>query len=88
MFRYECSCCGKVHEGVPGLAYDAPAPFKEQSEEVQQAGFLNSDLCTYEDADGKHYFIRVCLEVPIDGCEEPFIGASGVLSANRTSTAT
>lgn len=73
MFQYECSCCGKVHEGVPSFGYDAPAPFREQPLEAQQAGFLNSDLCTYEDADGKHYFIRVCLEVPINGLEEPFV---------------
>ena len=73
MFRYECSCCGKVHEGVPSFGYDAPAPFREQPVGVQQAGVLNSDLCTYKDADGEHYFIRVCLEVPINGFDEPFV---------------
>lgn len=73
MFRYKCSSCDKTHEGVPGLGFDAPAPFREQPIEVQQAGLLNSDLCKYKDADGEHYFIRVCLEVPIIGLEEPFV---------------
>src|SRR5262249_4126443 len=70
---YNCSCCGNVHEGVPDFSYDAPAPFWEQPVEVQQAGFLDSDLCTYKDEDGEHYFIRACLEVPIRGEEEPFV---------------
>lgn len=33
---------------------------------------LGSDLCWYDDEDGRHYFIRVCLEVPIRGVAEPF----------------
>lgn len=73
MLRYECSCCGKVHEGTPSFGYDAPAPFREQSADVQAAGVLNSDFCMYSDEDGEHYFIRVCLEVPIEGYDDPFI---------------
>jgi hypothetical protein len=58
---------------MPDFGYDAPAPFREQPLEIQQNGFLNSDLCTYKDQDGEHYFIRACLEVPIRGMEEPFV---------------
>jgi hypothetical protein len=34
---------------------------------------LGTGLCRYEDEDGEHLFIRVCLEVPIHGVSEPFI---------------
>lgn len=73
IFSFQCTTCGQVHEGSPSFAFDAPAPYLEQSEEVREAGSLSSDLCTYEDEDGMHYFIRVCLEVPIHGVSEPFL---------------
>lgn len=73
IFAFKCSQCGKVHEGSPSYSFNAPAPFNEQTEEVRARGFLNSDLCTYEDEDGPHHFIRVCLEVPIHGVSEPFL---------------
>jgi hypothetical protein len=73
IFSFTCSSCGEVHEGSPGFSFAAPAPYLEQPEQVQQAGKLNSDLCKYSDEDGPHYFIRVCLEIPIHGHEDPFI---------------
>ena len=73
IFSFKCSSCGEIHEGAPGFAYRAPDPYLEQSDDVQEAGELGSDLCWYEDEDGMHYFIRVCLEVPILGFPEPFI---------------
>lgn len=72
IFSFRCSCCGKVHEGSPSFAFDAPAPYLEQPEEIQQQGKLGSDLCYYRDEDGYHYFIRVILEIPIHGVEDPF----------------
>lgn len=72
IFSFVCTCCGKVHEGSPSYAFNAPAPYLEQSEEIKANGKLGSDLCTYEDEDGKHYFIRVILEIPIHGIQEPY----------------
>lgn len=73
IFSFKCSSCGEVHEGSPSFAFRAPDPYLEQSAEVQEAGELGSDLCSYEDEDGMHYFIRVCLEIPIHGVTEPFL---------------
>lgn len=73
IFSFQCSSCGEVHEGSPSFAFRAPDPYLEQSEEVQKSGELGTDLCWYEDDDGMHYFIRVCLEVPIQGVTEPFM---------------
>lgn len=73
IFNFKCSCCGKIHEGSPSFSFHAPAPYLEQSDEVKNQGKLGSDLCYYEDSEGCHYFIRVVLEVPIHGVEEPFL---------------
>lgn len=73
IFAFKCSQCGEVHEGSPSFSFRSPAPYNEQSEDVRNAGYLSADLCQYEDDDGNHYFIRVCLEIPIHGVEEPFL---------------
>jgi hypothetical protein len=73
IFSFKCSCCGEVHEGSPSFGFRAPAPYLEQSKEVQEAGSLGTDLCRYADRDGEYFFIRACLEVPILGIEEPFM---------------
>jgi hypothetical protein len=73
IFSFKCSSCDEIHEGSPSFACRAPDPYLEQSKEIQAAGKLTDDLCWYEDEDGMHYFIRVCLEIPIIGVTEPFI---------------
>ena len=73
IFSFRCSCCREIHEGSPSFGFRAPDPYLEQPREVQAAGALSSDLCWYEDEYGGHYFIRVCLEVPIHGVAEPFL---------------
>jgi hypothetical protein len=73
IFSFQCSCCNEIHEGSPSFGYKAPDTYLQQSKEVQEAGFLNSDFCEYDDEDGTHYFIRVCLEIPIHGVEQPFL---------------
>ncbi len=73
IFSFKCSSCGKVHEGSPSFGFDAPDPYLEQSETIQNKGELSSDLCQYEDEDGMHYFARVIIEIPIIGVTEPFM---------------
>ena len=73
MFSFKCSNCGEIHEGAPSFGFRAPDPYLEHSEAIQRAGELGSDLCRYEDEEGPHYFIRVCLEVPIEGFPDPFL---------------
>lgn len=73
IFSFKCSSCGEIHEGAPSFGFRAPDPYLEQPEAIRRAGELGSDLCRYEDEDGTHYFVRVCLEVPIDGFPDPFL---------------
>jgi len=73
IFSFNCSCCGKLHEGSPSSAFKEPNPWLWQSEEVKQNGKIGDDLCYYTDDDGTHYFARVIIEIPIHGVSEPFM---------------
>jgi hypothetical protein len=73
IFSFKCASCDDIHEGSPSFAFHAPDPWLAQPEAVQTDGHLGSDLCRYEDADGAHFFIRVLLEVPIHGIDDPFL---------------
>jgi hypothetical protein len=86
IFSFVCSCCGKIHEGSPSFAFKAPDPYLQQSEEVRGNGKLSSDLCTYEDEDGPHYFIRVVLEIPIHGIQDPYMWGVWVSLSEKSFT--
>ena len=71
---YACTCCGKVHEGLPDVAFDQPTyangvPESERDNRVR----LSSDNCKVDD---EHFFIRGIIEIPLKGTGEMFgIGA-------------
>jgi hypothetical protein len=74
IFAFTCACCGKVHEGSPSFAFNAPWHYSTLSDEQKRSmGMLDSDLCTINHAEGTDYFIRAILEIPIHSVEEPFI---------------
>lgn len=72
IFAFRCATCSQVHEGSPGFGFRAPDPYLEQPKHIQDAGRLSGDLCEYEDKDGRHFFVRGCLEIPIHGISDPF----------------
>lgn len=71
LFSFRCQTCGKIHEGLPDLGYDAPLYYTEIPERERNGQtFLNSDLCSIED---QYFFVRGCLEVPIKGRSDIFV---------------
>lgn len=67
-----CSCCGKFHEELP-MSYGSPAPYYWygiDAEELDESTELTSDQCVIE---GKYFFIRGSIEIPVKGNESPFI---------------
>src|SRR3954466_4837378 len=69
-FRFTCSTCGEMHEGVPTFGADAPYFYVELPEEEKATrGLLGTDDCII---DGNQYFIRGCIEVAIQGEPKPF----------------
>lgn len=73
IFSFKCASCDEIHEGSPSFSFRAPDPWLAQPEAVQEAGHLGTDVCRYEDEDGRQFFIRVVLEVPIHGVARPFL---------------
>lgn len=69
---FDCRTCGERHVGLPAFHFDGPAqldlvPTHEYAERVDRT----DDGCIL-DFDGRHYFARGQLEVPIRGAGECF----------------
>jgi len=59
--KYICECCGEEKEDWPAIAYSAPYPYFQLSEEELKSSELTSDLCIIKYSDETCYFIRVVL---------------------------
>jgi hypothetical protein len=71
MFRFKCTCCNEWHEGMPTFSADAPLYlYAIPEDERRQRSVLQTDTCVI---DGKLYFVRGCIEIPVDGTNEPFV---------------
>jgi hypothetical protein len=69
---WTCRCCGKHFNTLPfSYAPIAPDPWFAVPEENRNSRtLLGSDQCIIDD---KEFFIRGCLEIPILGCDDPFV---------------
>ena len=73
--RWKCAGCGDLHEGMAHLAAFAPDPWPGPEQREENAAlrlhgdFLSEDFCVLE---GKYFFIRGVLEIPVHGIDEPF----------------
>ena len=74
IFAFKCTCCGEVHEGSPSFSYPMPA-YVAQLPESEKENIIESgtDLYKVKYGEGFHYFVRVCLEIPIHGHEDPLL---------------
>lgn len=67
---FRCSCCGREIVGLPDLAYDAPAHYREIPEaERRVRARLSEDLCTIDERD---HFVRAVLLLPVRDSDEAF----------------
>src|SRR4051812_26344605 len=68
---WTCSLCGAVHAEVP-LCFGADAPWRALVTEAEFEGRveLNDDVCV---VDGRAFFIRGHVELPIVGTDETFV---------------
>jgi hypothetical protein len=69
-FEFKCATCGKTHKGMPAFGAEAPLSYYAVPKEERGARCtLGSDDCVI---DGKHFFVRGCIEIPVHGETEPF----------------
>jgi hypothetical protein len=74
IFSYKCATCSEVHEGSPSYGFPFPWHYSTLSEDQRSTiAKLSEDVCLIKDTDHTDCFIRVCLEVPIIGVDEPFL---------------
>lgn len=70
-FEFKCSKCDEIHKGVPGFGTRAPIYYFGIPEDEREARVeLSSDTCVI---DQKEFFVRGCLELPVESTSEPFI---------------
>jgi hypothetical protein len=69
IFSFKCSSCAEVHEGAPSFSFTAPLQYTGLTDAEKADVHLGTDLCYI----GEERFIRVCLEVPIIGIDQPFM---------------
>lgn len=69
-FEFLCSGCGQVHRGMPALDAAAPLSYYTVPQDEREARCqLDSDACVI---DGREYYVRGCLEIPVHGESQPF----------------
>ncbi|WP_313334692.1 DUF2199 domain-containing protein [Comamonas sp.] len=69
-FEFMCTSCGEMHQGMPSFGAEDPLSYYDvPNSERSTRCTLSSDTCT---VDGKYFFVRGCIEIPIDGEIEPF----------------
>lgn len=68
--EYRCHRCEIIHTGLPDIAADKPDPWWSVPEEEREHRIeLTSDTCII---DGREFFIRGVIEIPILETEEVF----------------
>ena len=68
-FGFACAGCGAYHVGMPAFGWDWPVQYLMVPEGERAARVeLSSDTCVI---DGRWFFARGCLEIPVRGHGEP-----------------
>ena len=65
---WACGSCGKIHRGLPAIAFEAPAHYYSVPGEERSARvLLTPDSCV---VDSSAFYVRTVLHVPVHGCRE------------------
>jgi hypothetical protein len=74
--HFRCSTCDEVHVGLPAWHFGAPVQvYGVPEDEMERRVDLGTDDCVIEapDApDGRWFFAKGLLEIPVHGVDEPF----------------
>jgi hypothetical protein len=80
-FRFKCTSCDEWHEGIPGFGAEVPLYYYAiPIEERGSRCILEADTCV---VDQEHFFVRGCIEIPVDGARDPFIWGVWVSLSKR-----
>jgi len=70
MTKFRCETCNDEHD-LADIAFgaDAPAQWDILTDAERDQSALTSDQCVIESSEGKYYFVRACLDIPILGAD-------------------
>jgi hypothetical protein len=71
--RFTCATCGAEHD-VDDISFgtDAPLQWDLLSDNERSQSILGGEQCEIESAEGRSFYIRGCLEIPIRGTNRTF----------------
>ena len=71
--RFTCATCGAEHD-LDDIAFGADAPLQWNllSDEERSRSSLRADQCEIDSSDGRSFYIRACLEIPITHTDRIF----------------
>jgi len=71
--KFTCAYCREEHDlSEISLGAEAPAQWGLLSGNELKNSQLTPEQCVIKTKDGIHYFIRACLDIPINGTEQSF----------------
>lgn len=76
---FTCSRCGKEHAGPP-MAYSSVAPGRwyRLSEDELELSRLDGEMCAVETEDGREFFVKANVEIPVTDGEDPLVFSAWV----------
>lgn len=71
--RFRCVACEKEHD-LSQVSFGAAAPLQWGllSDDERARSSLRQELCQIDGREGKSYYIRACLDIPIQGTDHTF----------------
>jgi hypothetical protein len=71
--QFTCSCCRESHDlSQISFGADAPVQWRLLTEAERARSELGQEQCVIESDEGRHFFVRACLEIPIQGVDDAF----------------
>lgn len=71
--RFTCAGCGEVHDLTEiSFGTEAPLQWELLSEEERAKSMLSGEQCVIESEEGKSFYLRANLEIPIRGTDRVF----------------
>jgi hypothetical protein len=71
--HFNCAICGNNHD-LEEISFGSDAPFQWSllSDSERSRSFLAGEQCEIESGEGRSFYIRACLEIPIQGTDRNF----------------
>jgi hypothetical protein len=71
--RFDCATCGSEHD-LSDISFgsDSPIQWCMLSEDERSRSLLGEEQCEIDSKEGRSFYIRACLEIPIQGTDSNF----------------